>query len=882
MKAQSCGAQCDRCPLQAKEWTYVPPEANEGATIAVVGNYPTTHEAKEKRPFMGTDGNTLTGHFQSEGVSRAKIHWTTAVLCQPPADDMDRFLATVRKRNKRIVKENKKRKKQDLEILPLIPTPHECCAPRLKKELASFEHIVPCGTTAAKAVIHKSATIMALRGGPTEIERDGRIIKILPTFHPSFVSKAKRWSGVWKQDVHRAVKWFRTGSLNWSPPQILWHPTADRLKEFLSDSQVGYWTYDVETDSIECLTARLRCLAIGTPTAVAVIGWVGIDGRTQFYQPEEKQKVKAVMKEFFEDSSKIIASWNGGYYDKLVMRNQLGIEVNSNLDGMLIHRLVESELPHSLGFVGSVYTEAPSWKTDREGRKKAYGSETDHELHEYCAYDVAVTAGVIPPLIEKVKLKRQDNLIRHDHKLQEICSDMHSVGMHVDQAKRLHFERKYLHEVSDRRIKVRDICGIDGFNPASVVQMRDLLFDTWRLDVPLDEKDRLTKNGDPSTSDHVMRALLSRRDLTDAQRNLISEVRRYRRAQKLLGTYCTKLRYNTEDAWGGWDEEDDWMEKEWRERYGTKKLGIVDPQTNRMHPGYNCHGTLSGRLSSSKPINAQNFPTFLRSMVTAAPGHVLVGADSDQLELRIAASRWGSQKYLEAFQSGYDPHSTVTSLAVFGERFEKAAMACGAGPAPWKTGTKFTGHTKKLRGLAKGVAYASQYAAAVPTVHRIITQTEVENKDGTTTLPYLHMAKNEVRLMHTKWEEGAQYKEGWRREIEHWKTHHYIAEPVLGRTRDFLDGENINELVNFPIQAAASSLMNIAIIELSERIPLWKWGPGTGIINQCHDSIVVECPESEAEWVAAQLEDVMNVTHRSLPGVEFTAQADIAHRWSDV
>ena len=93
---------------------------------------------------------------------------------------------------------------------------------------------------------------------------------------------------------------------------------------------------------------------------------------------------------------------------------------------------------------------------------------------------------------------------------------------------------------------------------------------------------------------------------------------------------------------------------------------------------------------------------------------------------------------------------------------------------------------------------------------------------------------------------------------------------------------NPNELVNFPIQGAGASLMNIAIIDLAERIPLNKWGLGTGIINQCHDAIIVECPESEAEWVHAQIEDAMNLEHESLPGVKITAEADIGHRWSEV
>jgi DNA polymerase I-like protein with 3'-5' exonuclease and polymerase domains len=136
--------------------------------------------------------------------------------------------------------------------------------------------------------------------------------------------------------------------------------------------------------------------------------------------------------------------------------------------------------------------------------------------------------------------------------------------------------------------------------------------------------------------------------------------------------------------------------------------------------------------------------------------------------------------------------------------------------------------------------------------------------------------------MHEKWCEGAQFDKGWEMEMNTYRSKRYIAEPVMGRRRDFLDGENINEIVNFPIQAAGASLMNIAIIELAERIPLHKWGHGTGIINQCHDSIAVECPIDQAEWVKAQIEEVLNMTHPAFADVPLTAAADIAHRWNEV
>ena len=862
----------------------MPSEANLHADMAVVGDFPTQFDDQQKRPFMGPSGNMITAAFNKNGYARGRIHWTNAVLCQPPENKMDMFLTQLKKRNRGIAKKNTQRKKNGEELLPLVKTPHECCAPRLKKELEPFDKIVVCGTTAAKAVVHRSASISDLRGGPMELDKDGKVLRVMPMFHPSYVTNALRWLGTFQSDVARACKWFKKGKLDWRPPHVQYNPSPKELEEFF-DQDVPYWTYDVETDGIECLTANLRCIAVGTPNAVVVVGYRSIDGSTAFYPPDTLAQINAVFKEFFEDESKLKCGHNAGYYDRIVMKERLGIDVKPLIDSMLIHRLVESELPHNLGFVGSIYTEAPSWKTDREGRKKAYGSETDFELHEYCAYDVAVTAAVVLPLLTELKARKQDRLMKCDHKLQEICADMHTVGMYVDQKKRQEYEKSLLKEISTRREAIRTVSDLKSFNPASTLQLRDLIYDKWQLDPPVEDRFRLSPtSGEPSTSDHILRSLLTLKSLSPKQREVITQVRQYRKCQKLLGTYVTKLRPSTLEAWGGWDDEEDSMDKEWREKYGEKKLGIVNPKTGRMYPGYNAHVTTSGRLSSSKPINAQNFPGSLRSMVRAAPGNVLVGADMDQLELRIAAARWKSEKYLDAFRKGLDPHSSVTAYTVFGERFEKAAIECGAGPFPWVTGTKFSGAAKKLRGLSKSVQYASQYWATVETVHRVITQTEVADPDdpNRTLLPYIGMTVKEVRVMHRKWVQGAKFQAGWEQELNQYRNYGFLTEPIMGRRRDFLDGENPNEIVNFPIQASASSLMNIALIALHERIPLHKWGVGTGIINQCHDSIVVECPEKEAEWVKKQIEECMNLTHKAFPGVVFTAAADIAMTWDKV
>ena len=93
--------------------------------------------------------------------------------------------------------------------------------------------------------------------------------------------------------------------------------------------------------------------------------------------------------------------------------------------------------------------------------------------------------------------------------------------------------------------------------------------------------------------------------------------------------------------------------------------------------------------------------------------------------------------------------------------------------------------------------------------------------------------------------------------------------------------------------------MNIGMIRLAEEIPVYKYGPGTGIINQCHDAMVIEVPadgceydEEKKSWRVVEgsvpwrtmktLEECMNSTHDSLPGVRITATADIGGSWKEV
>lgn len=118
-------------------------------------------------------------------------------------------------------------------------------------------------------------------------------------------------------------------------------------------------------------------------------------------------------------------------------------------------------------------------------------------------------------------------------------------------------------------------------------------------------------------------------------------LRDYGDVVKLLSTYI--------QSWLGTDE----------------KPGMI--HDGRLHTWLKGYGTVTGRLSSSKP-NLQNIPRpdtedgrLLRSCFTAPPGYQLIVADYGQIELVVIAHFIGHGGLYDAFMNGEDPHRKTAS-----------------------------------------------------------------------------------------------------------------------------------------------------------------------------------------------------------------------------
>lgn len=177
---EACGALCSICPLR-ESGTPVPPKGPQDADAVIVAETPAYYEEQKGEPLVGPSGIKLNEILYAIGVKRDRLFLTNTILCRPevPGEtgskrfDFKTYMAWLRKENML----RKKLAKERQEKIDPIPSPIDCCAPRLWGELGWHEHVarqrgqpngavvIAMGNFATKAIVGREG-IMKLRGSP--------------------------------------------------------------------------------------------------------------------------------------------------------------------------------------------------------------------------------------------------------------------------------------------------------------------------------------------------------------------------------------------------------------------------------------------------------------------------------------------------------------------------------------------------------------------------------------------------------------------------------------------------------------------------------------------------------------------------------------------
>lgn len=416
----------------------------------------------------------------------------------------------------------------------------------------------------------------------------------------------------------------------------------------------------------------------------------------------------------------------------------------------------------------------------------------------YAAADADMTLRLAEPILKELEEQEQLELFEKlEMPLVPVLIDMELKGMllDVDYLRRM---SKELGEVLEQRYQ--EICAVAGyeFNMNSPQQLSEALFE--KLGLPTRGL-RKTKSGYYSTAADVLDEL-RQYDTT----GIINAILEYRELEKLRGTYVDALPQ------------------------------LVNPETGRVHTSFNQTGTVTGRLSSSEP-NLQNIPVRseigrrVREAFIAPPGHVLLGADYSQVELRVLAHVSGDEALREAFQEGQDIHAT-TAATVYNIDISEVTPA--------------------QRSFAKSVNFGLLYGMSA---FRLARESEL-------TLPE---AEAFVQTYFERFPRVAQYLENTRRQA----IEKGYVETLLKRRRYFpaLQSSDSSqaaamarraaerEAVNMPIQGTAADIMKLAMIKLHRALA--EQGMRSQIVLQVHDELLLEVPEEEAEEARELVCEVM-------------------------
>ncbi|NDC94488.1 DNA polymerase I [bacterium] len=278
---------------------------------------------------------------------------------------------------------------------------------------------------------------------------------------------------------------------------------------------------------------------------------------------------------------------------------------------------------------------------------------------------------------------------------------------------------------------------------------------------------------------------------------------------------------------------------------------LVDKH-DRVHTTFNLTIAATGRLSSIDP-NLQNIPVRtelgreIRKGFITEPGNVFVSADYSQFELRIAAAMSGDEGMITAFNNDRDIHT------------ETAALIQGIDPKDV---------TKEMRYAAKAVNFGILYGQGT---FGLASGTGISMNEAKDFIDKYFMVRPKLKDMITKFR-GQADKRGY-------------VETLLGRRRPTPDAKSpaymvregaFRAAVNMPIQGTAADLTKMAMTAVNPMLP-----KGATQLLQIHDSILVECLESDAEQVGKLLKQTMENIYPSL-GVNLRVDVSIGKNWGEL
>jgi DNA polymerase-1 len=579
----------------------------------------------------------------------------------------------------------------------------------------------------------------------------------------------------------------------------------DRLLEALGDSGgSGYAVASGQVLEAEVTIAASAAGAVATlaplPALDMAVAWAGAPGRSALVgvavvTNAETADVLWVPAAMLDEDGLTVALAGGrpvrAHDAKAFMRWLLGRGVDLRslaLDTAIAAYLIDpAETQYAVGELLTRYTGDSLPADGVPAGQLDFGDRAADDARR-AAREALAVARLAPVLESALDAQGMAQLYHEiENPLVRVLARMEDVGVGVDVAELTALNSRFTNECARLMAEVHRVAGRE-FNLNSTLQLREILFDERKL-TPV----KKTKTGFSTDAQSLEK-------LRDQWPEFINPLLEFREYEKLRSTY------------------------------GEGLLSEVAAD-GRIHATFNQTVARTGRLSSDQP-NLHNIPVRsdegrqFRKAFVADPGHVLLIADYNQIELRCIAHLAEDPGLIEAFTSGQDIHN-ATASRVFGVDPKSV--------------------TVDQRSKAKMVSYGLAYGMES---YGLAARLNIPREEAAGILKaYFEAFPNVDAYMERTVKEARMrgYTEtlfGRRRPIPDLQSGNYSVRAAAER-----------QAMNAGIQGLAADIFKVALVRLDDALS--AGGYRSRLTLQVHDEVLVEAPEDEQEEVSRLVTDTM-------------------------
>lgn len=426
----------------------VPNSGKDGADILIVGEAPGFEEEQSGLPFFGPSGQLLWNALGREGISRENVK--VANLCQyrPQKNNFKQLLQT------------KALTDGIAELVGYIKK----YPPKVVLALGHYPTQYLTGR----------APIGNYRGSILPCIFDANV-KVIPSFHPSFILRTPSHYPTFSADIERAVSDSKFSEFKLPVHSFHYALDGERLEQLVQKfEQADILTVDIETRKKD---GALLCVGFGMKDESGVVSLC--------IQPASMQHTQAIFRLLLCQAKKVFH--NGGAFD-IPMLERHGFKVeNFHWDTMIAHRIVWAELPSSLAFLTSLYTREPYYKdegkqslSEEEGVSqdtKAWGDKIPLEkLYIYNCKDVHVTYDIyLAQQLEVCSDKNYSKVFNFEMGQLEVAASISKAGLPVDDVRLKQMKNSLLFKWLQLQQQLNKLVGYS-VNVNSPTQKKELLY----------------------------------------------------------------------------------------------------------------------------------------------------------------------------------------------------------------------------------------------------------------------------------------------------------------------------------------------------------------------------------------------------------------------